>query len=112
MDKPINEHQVSRAKMIELFGFPYFGYTRNYGGYSEVWLLKDLPSRVVAAVKAHEYQHVTDNAFLDGRVWHWEARAWWAGFRADWRGFFQGVWMSITDRDRLRLYWQRITQKF
>lgn len=106
---------VTKDEMLTLFGQPYFGYTTipgGIGGGAQVFLRNDLPPRVLVSVRAHEMQHVADNAFMDGRVWHWEARAWWAGFRADWRGFFQAIWMSITDRERLILYWKRMTQGF
>lgn len=105
--------QFTREQMVAEFGYPYFGYTLIIpDGPSLVYILDRLPPRAKASVTAHEMQHANDRAFLDGRVWHWEARAWWAGFRADWRGFFQAIWMSITDRERLILYWKRMTQGF
>ena len=106
---------LTKQEMQAMWEQPYFGYTTIPGGIgsgAQVFLRNDLPPRVLTSVKAHELQHAKDNAFLDGRVWHWEMRAWWAGFRADWRGFFQAIWMSVTDRERLILYWKRFTQGF
>lgn len=104
---------MSKEEMLEAHKFPYYGWSmipRIEPSY--IHILEDLPPRVYTSVLAHERQHISDRAFLDGRVWHWEARAWWAGFQADWRGFLQGIWMSATSAERLYLYWKRITGGF
>lgn len=104
---------VTKEQMLARWGAPYLGYTCNrMGGTSDIWLRSDIPARVQASVKAHELQHVSDRAFLDGRVWHWEFRAWVAGFKASPPGFVQSVWMSVIDKERIKLYWQRITKNF
>lgn len=106
---------ITKEQMQQRWGQPYFGYTTTPGGIgggAQVFLRNDLPPRVLNSVKAHEMQHVADNAFMDGRIWHWEFRAWVAGFKASPPGFVQSVWMSITDRERLLLYWKRMTQGF
>lgn len=114
MDMPqVKIIYVNKQEMVNTWAAPYFGFTRNYrNGTSTIFLRNDLPGNVMRSVEAHEQQHAKDRAFLDGRVWYWEVRAWWAAFRADWRGFFQGVWMSTTDRERMVLYWKRMTQGF
>ena len=100
---------LTKEQMEAMWGQPYYGYTMTHVG---VWVRSDLPIKVQISVRAHELQHFNDNAFLDGRVWYWEFRAWVAGFKACPSGFFQGIWMSITDKGRLALYWQRITKGF
>lgn len=102
---------ITKAEMIARFKYPYYGYTK-LGAAGGVWVRCDLPVRVQISVRAHELQHWEDNAFKDGRVWHWEFRAWVAGYHADKVGFFQGIWMSITDKERINLYIQRIKNNF
>lgn len=101
--------ELSKEEMIALFMYPYYGYTIVNKG---VWIRSDLPVSVKASVTAHEMQHYNDNAFLDGRVWHWEMRAWIAGFKASPIGFFQGILLSITDIERISLYLKRIIKGF
>lgn len=106
-------NHIPKAGMIAKFSQPYFGYTVNYpDGRSEVWLRDDLPERVQQSVKIHEMQHVKDRAFLDGRVWYWEFRAWNTQFKADFIGTLQTVWLSITDIDRIKMYLNRIIKGF
>lgn len=111
-----NKHEITRVtkqEMVIRWGKPYFGYTLNYpDGRSEVWLRNDLPERVMKSVETHEMQHVKDRAFLDGRVWHWEFSAWGAQVKADWFGALQTIRLSLADKSRIWLYWQRITKGF
>lgn len=124
MIKNITFKQVTAAEILAEFGYPYFGYSRiddksalvnnklETVRTAAVWVRKDLPTRVYISVLAHETYHAADPYFLNSSVLSRELRANWAGFRADWRGFFQGIWMSLTDRDRMALYWKRITENF
>lgn len=100
---------LTKSEMQAKWEYPYYGYTVPHVG---VWVRSDLPVKVQISVRAHEMQHFDANAFADGRVWYWEARAWAAGFKASPAGFFQAIWMSITDVERVKLYWARITKKF
>lgn len=100
---------LTKEQMQAKWGNPYYGYTVTHVG---VWVRSDLPESVTKSVLSHEMQHYNDNAFLDGRVWHWEFRAWFAGFKASPSGFFRGVWMSATDIERIKLYLNRFTKGF
>lgn len=101
---------VSKVEMIRANGYPYFGFS--LPSTRVIYIRSGLPPRVYASVLAHEMYHTNDRDFTTSSALYREARANWAGFRADWRGFFQGIWMSLTDRERLALYWKRITENF
>lgn len=113
ISKKINDisiYECTREEMIKQNGQPYFGFS--IPKLKIVYMRMDIPSAVYESVLAHEMQHIKDNAFSDGQVWHWEFRAWVAGFRGNWRGFLQAVWLSLTDWERIKLYLLRITKTF
>lgn len=101
---------VSKAEMVRANGYPYFGFSLPSARI--IYICSDLPPRVYASVLAHEMYHANDRGFTTSSVLWREARANLVGFRADWRGFLQGIWLSITDRERLVLYWKRVTENF
>ena len=105
---------LTKAEMLAKFDEPYFGYTQFQGRYLSpiIYIRSDLPERVYNSVLVHETQHVKDNAFLDGRIWIYEYRAWIAQVKVDWRGALQTVWMSLTDIDLIKLYLKRVLGGF
>ena len=115
---------LSAEDMLNKFGKPYFGYTDIYvtfklnGGVGEkcqssiVNISLALPPRARASVLAHELFHANDIEFTTSTVLWREMRANWAGFKAEPLGFFQAIWLSISDVARLKLYLQRITKGF
>jgi len=104
---------VTKAEMLDKFQKPYYGYTQFQGKLQPiVYIRSDLPKRVYESVLVHETQHVNDNAFLDGRVWYWEFRAYKAQAKADFIGMSQTVWMSLTDPERIKLYLKRVFIRF
>lgn len=95
--------------MLAAHGHPYFGYTLRNDDAAIIWIRSDLPPRVYGSVLAHEEQHAVDrNA---NPLLLWEARGWWAGFKASPAGFFHAIVLSLTS-ERLGLYWRRWRQKF
>ena len=113
--------EVSPEEMLALHSWPYFGYTfmqdyldRNgiVQRKASTHLLSTLPPRARASVLAHETYHARDEYFFVSSVLWREAKANWAGFTAEPRGFLQAIWLSVTDKERLRLYWERVTKNF
>ena len=112
----INGVRIFRADKDEVrkwTGEYYFGYTSNPGGVNPViWLRNDLPECVQTSVLAHEMYHAKDVKFSVSSVFNRETRANFAGLKAHPLGFLLGIWLSITDKDRLRLYLNRFTKNF
>lgn len=101
---------VTKAEMLQLFGEPYFGYTNV--SMATVWVRIDLPKWVRISVEAHERQHLDDaNRWSQMSVLYREARAWWAGFKAQPIGFVLGILMSLTP-SRIWLYARRVIKRF
>ena len=104
--------ELTKEGMIYHTGGAYFGYTKNWERGSIIYLRSDLPQRVKSSVLVHELTHVKDRAFTDGKVWHWEFKAWKAQWEADKIGTLQTMWLSITDLERIKLYAQRLLKGF
>jgi hypothetical protein len=98
--------------MLDITGQPYFGYTQLVDASTRnVFVRSDLPPHVIASVTAHELYHANDPEFTCS-VFERELHANIAGLKGDWLGFLQGIWLSVTDPARLKLYWQRVTKNF
>lgn len=113
--------EVSESEMVLWHAHPYFGYSemREYldgngvvQRYAVVHVLASLPPRAKRSVLAHEMFHVCDEDFFRTSVLWREAKAAWAGLRADPLGFVQAVGLSVTRLSRLHMYWDRITKNY
>lgn len=106
-------NSITVAEMKARFGYPYLGYTEVFlTEPAVVWVRSDVPERVKRSVLVHETQHATDKAFLDGRVWHWEFRAWGAQVRASVFDTVCTVLYSAVRLERWKLYITRFIKGF
>lgn len=88
-------------------GEDYFGYADPMTGL--VLIRSDLPADVITSVTAHEVYHIEDIDF--GSIYTRELRANIAGFKASPKGWFHGIFLSLTP-SRIWLYVRRIFGKF
>lgn len=100
---------MSDAPVIRLVAradlYPYFGYARP--AQQTVWVRADLPRSVHDFVLAHELYHLQDKA--QNVLWR-EIKANVAGLIQHPIGGLRTLWMSVTDIDRWKLYFQRFRE--
>lgn len=102
--KTVDVEYVTRERMIAIAGEDYLGVSKWGAQYGNILIRNDMSPSVTKSVLAHERWHVDhESAFEPG--------AWWAGFRADWRGFFGSIWLSL-NASRLSLYVRRLFERF
>ena len=95
---------VTPEEMKKETGDNYFGYSVPSTGL--VLILNNLPDAVTQSVIAHEMYHVNDKDFYTSSVFMRELRANVAGFKASPKGFFYGIFLSLTP-SRIWLYVRR-----
>lgn len=104
----VNVVDFSKEEMTQRFKYPYFGVADSIN--LHIFIRTDLPKLVYKSILAHEFQHILDRD-KNYSLWTKEARAWWAGFKAQPIGFFYGIFLSLTP-ERINLYWKRFKENF